>query len=135
LIIKNLEDEKMVQNVRIQRRNPVVFALSGILLIFFIAGFALYHNFKLSWEISRQNSQIQVQRIHEPEQERQFISEEGRLSVAVQDNGKGIDLKTREQSSGKVLANIRSKVASFGGHFDLSSEDGKGTESIVEFKT
>jgi signal transduction histidine kinase len=278
--IEKLENEKKVQSVRIQRRNTIVFALSGILLASFVAGFALYRNFKISREILRQNSQIQEQRIHELEQERQiialnstlqgeetersrlardlhdglggllsglkltlmnmkgnsiitregldlydhalglldtsikelrhvahnlmpetlfryglkqslsdfcegvgttglkvnfafygvekrfdekmeiaiyrivqelvnnamkhamasvievqFISEEGRLSVTVQDNGKGMDLKTIEQSTGKGLANIRSRVASFGGHFDLSSEHGKGTEAIIEFKT
>jgi two-component system, NarL family, sensor kinase len=278
--IEKLEDEKKVQTVRIQRRNTIVIALSGILLVSLIAGFALYRNFKISREISRQNSQIQEQRIFELEQERQiialnstlqgeetersrlardlhdglggllsglkltlmnmkgnsiitregldlydhalglldtsikelrhvahnlmpetlfryglkqtlsdfcegvgttglkvnfafygeekrydekleiatyrivqelvnnamkhahaseiavqFISEEGRLSVTVQDNGTGMDLKAGEQSSGKGLANIRSRVASFGGHFDLSSEHGKGTEAIIEFKT
>jgi signal transduction histidine kinase len=46
-----------------------------------------------------------------------------------------MDMKAAGQSSGKGLANIRSRVASFGGHFDLSSEHGKGTEAIVEFKT
>jgi two-component system, NarL family, sensor kinase len=65
----------------------------------------------------------------------QLVSEEERLSITVQDNGKGIDLKTSGESSGKGLANIRSRVASFGGHFDLSSEHGKGTEAIIEFKT
>lgn len=64
----------------------------------------------------------------------QIVSEEKRLSVTVQDNGTGMDAKTAEQSSGKGLANIRSKVASFGGRFDLSSEDGKGTEANIEFK-
>ncbi len=65
----------------------------------------------------------------------QLVSEEGRLSITVQDNGKGMDLKTQKLSKGKGLANIRSKVVSFGGHFDLSSEHGKGTEAIIEFKT
>jgi signal transduction histidine kinase len=64
----------------------------------------------------------------------QIVSEEERLSVTVQDNGTGMDVKAAEQSTGKGLANIRSKVASFGGHFDLSSEDGKGTEANIEFK-
>lgn len=65
----------------------------------------------------------------------QLVSEEERLSITVQDNGKGMDLKSQNISSGKGLANIRSRVASFGGHFDLSSENGKGTEAIIEFKT
>jgi len=65
----------------------------------------------------------------------QVVSEEKRLSITVQDNGKGMDMKEAGQSSGKGLANIRSRVASFGGHFDLSSEHGKGTEANIEFKS
>jgi signal transduction histidine kinase len=65
----------------------------------------------------------------------QLVSEDERLSVTVQDNGKGMDLNSQNLSTGKGLTNIRSGVASFGGHFDLSSEHGKGTEAIIEFKT
>ena len=65
----------------------------------------------------------------------QLVSEAERLSITVQDNGKGMDLKVSGESSGKGLANIRSRVASFGGHFELSSEHGKGTEATIEFKT
>jgi signal transduction histidine kinase len=64
----------------------------------------------------------------------QLVSEEERLTLKVQDNGRGMDMKLSEQS-GKGLANIRSIVASFDGHFDLSSEHGKGTEAIIEFRT
>jgi two-component system NarL family sensor kinase len=65
----------------------------------------------------------------------QIVSEEERLSVTVQDNGTGMEIITAEETTGKGLANIRSGVASFGGHFELSSEHGKGTEAIIEFKT
>jgi signal transduction histidine kinase len=64
----------------------------------------------------------------------QLVSEEERLSITVQDNGKGFDSKSQNPASGNGLLNIRSKVASFGGHFDLSSDHGKGTEAIIEFK-
>jgi len=64
----------------------------------------------------------------------QLVSDEDRLSITVQDNGKGMDVDSTNQSSGKGLANIRSRVASFGGQFDLSSERGKGTEATIEFK-
>jgi two-component system NarL family sensor kinase len=64
----------------------------------------------------------------------QLVIEEGRLSITVQDNGKGFDPEATKQTSGKGLANIRSGVASFGGHFDLSSDHGKGTEATIEFK-
>jgi signal transduction histidine kinase len=277
--IEKLETEKKVHVATIQRRNVMLLALTGILLISLIAGFALYRNFKITREISRQKAMIQEQRIYKLEQEKQIIalnstlqgeetersrlardlhdglggllsglkltlmnmkgnaiitkesldlydhalglldtsikelrhvahdlmpetlfryglrqtlsdfcegvgnkelrvnfafygvekrydekleiasyriaqelinnslkhsggteisvqmvSEEDRLSISVQDNGIGIDLKATEHSSGKGLANIRSRVASFGGHFDLSSEYGKGTEAIIEFK-
>lgn len=64
----------------------------------------------------------------------QVVSEEESLSVTVQDNGKGMNTTSPEKISEKGLANIRSQVTSFGGHFDLSSEYGKGTEAIIEFK-
>jgi len=64
----------------------------------------------------------------------QIVSEEERLSVTVLDNGKGMNISTSEMAEGKGLLNIRSQVTSFGGHFDLSSEYGKGTEAIIEFK-
>ena len=278
--IEKLETEKIVQNVKIQRRNAVVFALSGILLVSLIAGFALIRNFKITREISKQKEKIQAQRILQLEQERQIIAlnstlqgeetersrlardlhdglggllsgikltlmnmkgnaiitrevmdqydhalglldtsikelrhvahnmmpetlfrfglhqtlsdfcegvgnkglnvifafygtekrydekleiasyrivqelvnnamkhsgaseitvqlvcEEERLSITVQDNGKGMDVNSAEQSTGKGLANIRARVSSFGGHFDVSSEHGEGTEAIIEFKT
>jgi two-component system NarL family sensor kinase len=65
----------------------------------------------------------------------QLVSEVDRLSITVKDNGKGMDMTAAEQSSGKGLANIRTRVSSFGGHFDLSSVHGKGTKAIIEFKT
>jgi signal transduction histidine kinase len=65
----------------------------------------------------------------------QLVSEEERLSITVQDNGKGFEPESTKQTHGKGLANIRSGVASFGGHFDLSSDHGKGTEATIEFKT
>jgi two-component system, NarL family, sensor kinase len=65
----------------------------------------------------------------------QIVSEEERLSVTVQDNGRGMAPDSAGKISEKGLANIRSQVASLGGHFDLSSEYGKGTEAIIEFRT
>jgi two-component system, NarL family, sensor kinase len=277
--IEKLNTEKNLQEATIQRRNLLVIALSGILLVSLIAGLALFRNIRIRQEISLHKAKIQEQRIHELEQERQIIAlnstlqgeetersrlardlhdglggllsgikltlmnmkgnaiitrevmdqydhalglldtsikelrhvahnlmpetlfrfgirqalsdfcegigntqlivhfafygiekrfdekleialyrivqelvnnamkhsgasqvivqlfeEEERLAITVQDNGKGIDLETAEQSSGKGLVNIRSRVSSFGGHFDLSSEHGKGTEAIIEFK-
>jgi two-component system NarL family sensor kinase len=277
--IEKLKTEKKIQDETLQRRKVILFALSGILMLALIAGFAINRNYQISREFSRQNAKLQEQRIHELEQERQIIAlnstlqgeesersrlardlhdglggllsgikltlmnmkgnaiitreamdmydhalglldtsikelrhvahnlmpetlfryglhqtlsdfcegigntgikvsfafygtekryeekleiasyriiqelvnnamkhsgateinvqivcEEKRLSITVQDNGKGMDLKVSGQSTGKGLANIRSRVSSFGGHFDLSSEQGKGTEAIIEFK-
>jgi len=64
----------------------------------------------------------------------QLISEEGRLSITVQDNGDGMNKETYNHSYWKGLANIRSRITSFDGHFDLSWEHGKGTDAIIEFK-
>jgi signal transduction histidine kinase len=280
LEIEKLETEKKIQSVKLQKRNAIMMALSAFLVLALIAGSAMYRNFRIKREFSKQKELIQEQRIHELEQERQIIalnstlqgeetersrlardlhdglggllsgikltlmnmkgnaiitrealdmydhalglldtsikelrhvahnlmpetlfkyglkqtlsdfcdgvgagaikvnfafygiekrydekleiasyriiqelvnnaikhaeateiavqlvSEDERLSLTVQDNGKGIDPKAQNLSTGKGLANIRSRVASFGGHFDLSSENGKGTEAIIEFKT
>ena len=72
--IENLETEKMMQKVTIQRRNAMVFSLSGILLISLIAGFTILRNLKITREISKQKEKIQQQRINELEQEKQIIA-------------------------------------------------------------
>lgn len=62
----------------------------------------------------------------------QLIEEGGRLSLVVQDDGKGFDPKT--VTPGLGLKNIRSRVAANNGHLEISSEIGHGTEISVEFK-
>lgn len=52
------------------------------------------------------------------------------LSVA--DNGTGFD--SREIKPGIGLDNIRSNLSAFGGHLDILSEPGKGTEANIEMK-
>jgi signal transduction histidine kinase len=66
-------------------------------------------------------SQIQVQ----------IMQELHRIALIVQDNGVGFD--TSIAGKGMGLGNIRTRVASLGGHFHISSEIGGGTEAIAEF--
>lgn len=63
----------------------------------------------------------------------QLVQEENRLHLMVQDNGKGFDPGILNQAKGKGLANIRSRVNSFGGTIDINSSAGSGTEISVEF--
>lgn len=64
----------------------------------------------------------------------QLIQETSRIHLTVQDNGKGFDLKTLQTSKGSGLANIKSRVESLNGQFDIYSEPDKGTEASIEFK-
>ena len=62
----------------------------------------------------------------------QLVRDEGRLSITVEDNGKGFDVKMLEQSKGAGWANIRSRVDYLKGKLDLLSEAGKGTSVNIE---
>ncbi len=62
----------------------------------------------------------------------QMIREQDRVSVTVQDNGRGFD--PAAPTSGTGLNNIRNRVGSYNGRMDVYSEPGKGTEISVEFK-
>lgn len=64
----------------------------------------------------------------------QLIQDESRINLSVQDNGKGFDTSVLLTSKGAGIANIKSRVESLNGMFDLYSEPDKGTEVIVEFK-
>lgn len=63
----------------------------------------------------------------------QLIQEDERISMLVQDNGKGFDKEKVDSFTGHGIKNIKSRVESLGGHFDLDSEPGKGTEITIEF--
>ncbi len=63
----------------------------------------------------------------------QMIQEPHRLCFIVFDNGIGLDLNTIEQTKGIGLASIKSRVASFNGHFEFNSKPSKGTEFTIEF--
>jgi two-component system NarL family sensor kinase len=62
----------------------------------------------------------------------QLVREDNRLSLAVEDNGKGFDTKEIETSKGAGWANIRSRVDYLKGKLDLHSEPGKGTSVNIE---
>jgi two-component system NarL family sensor kinase len=63
----------------------------------------------------------------------QIVQEVERLSISVQDNGKGFDLKKIETNMGIGLSSIKSRVAAHNGTIDINTEPGKGTEIQVEF--
>jgi signal transduction histidine kinase len=63
----------------------------------------------------------------------QLIKEENRLSVVVEDNGKGFDPNLPGNKIGAGLANVRSRVEYLKGQLDIHAEPGKGTLINIEF--
>lgn len=63
----------------------------------------------------------------------QLIQDDKKVSLTVQDNGKGFDPVAIENKKSFGLKNIRARVESFNGTIDLNSAPGKGTEILVEF--
>jgi two-component system, NarL family, sensor kinase len=64
----------------------------------------------------------------------QLVQEDARINLTVQDNGKGFDMDAIDLSKGAGLNNVRSRVDSLKGVFDIHSQIGLGTEITVEFK-
>lgn len=64
----------------------------------------------------------------------QLIREDDRLSIIVEDNGKGFDTSLLSNNKGAGLINIRSRVDYLKGHLDIHSEAGKGTLINIEIK-
>lgn len=62
----------------------------------------------------------------------QIVQDTDRLSLTVEDNGRGFDIK--EATSGIGLANVRTRVVSMGGILDLRSSVETGTEINIEFQ-
>lgn len=62
----------------------------------------------------------------------QLLREGNRISIAVEDNGKGFDVNELENSKGAGWANIRSRVNYLRGKLDLHSETGRGTSVNIE---
>jgi two-component system, NarL family, sensor kinase len=63
----------------------------------------------------------------------QLIQDETRVQLTVQDNGKGFDPKGIDGTKSIGLKNIRARVESFNGSYDIVSNPGMGTEISVEF--
>ncbi len=62
----------------------------------------------------------------------QIVQQPDRVSVTVQDDGKGFEPNAEKKGTG--LNNIRNRVESVNGTINIFSEPGKGTEINVEFK-
>ncbi len=62
----------------------------------------------------------------------QLVQEPSRISVTVQDNGKGFD--TKAKTLGMGLKNIQNRVVSFSGTMNICSKENEGTEISVEIK-
>jgi signal transduction histidine kinase len=62
----------------------------------------------------------------------ELIQEPERLSLNVRDNGKGFDPGI-SYFSGHGLSNIRSRIGSYSGLFDISSREGLGSEAMISF--
>jgi signal transduction histidine kinase len=63
----------------------------------------------------------------------QLIKEESRLSVIVEDNGKGFDASLLKNNKGAGLTSIQSRVDYLKGQLDIHSEQDKGTLVNIEF--
>ena len=62
----------------------------------------------------------------------QLIREDNRISITVEDNGKGFDVNILDQVKSSGWANIRSRVNYLKGKLDIVSEDNKGTSVNIE---
>ncbi len=63
----------------------------------------------------------------------QLVKEEGRLSIIVEDNGKGFDTALIKSNKGAGLSSIQSRVDYLKGRLDIDSKKGKGTLVNIEF--
>jgi two-component system NarL family sensor kinase len=62
----------------------------------------------------------------------QLVKEEGRLSIIVEDNGKGFDTALLKDNKGAGLTSIQSRVDYLKGRLEIHSEVGKGTLVNIE---
>ncbi len=62
----------------------------------------------------------------------QLIKDNNRLSVVVEDNGKGFDMNISATKDGAGLANIQSRIDYLKGRLDVHSEPGKGALINIE---
>ena len=61
-----------------------------------------------------------------------FIKENGKVTLIVEDNGIGFDEKEIQKSTGLGLPNIRKRIESAGGKFNIDSNHKSGTTVILE---
>lgn len=61
-----------------------------------------------------------------------IVQDRDRISITVEDNGKGFD--TSAPTIGTGLQNIRTRVAALEGNMDIFSTQNEGTEVHVELK-
>ncbi|MBC8112178.1 MAG: tetratricopeptide repeat protein [Verrucomicrobia bacterium] len=62
----------------------------------------------------------------------QLVQEANRLSVTVEDNGKGFDTSTLETAKGIGWTNIQSRVDYLKGKLDIDTQTGKGTSVHID---
>jgi signal transduction histidine kinase len=62
----------------------------------------------------------------------QVMRHDNNLSITVEDNGKGFDVKEMEIANGAGLKNIRSRVDYLKGQLDIKSTPGKGTSVHID---
>ena len=62
----------------------------------------------------------------------QLLRDDNRLSIVVEDNGKGFDTSILDNSKGAGWSSIRSRVEYLKGRIDVHSEPGKGTLINIE---
>jgi signal transduction histidine kinase len=63
----------------------------------------------------------------------QFVREKNRLSVIVEDNGKGFNAQDVEKISHAGIATIQSRVAYLNGKVTIDSQQGVGTTVMMDF--
>ena len=64
----------------------------------------------------------------------QLFAEHDRICVQVVDNGSGFDSEQLDSArKGHGLKNIQDRATAFNGRFEIISQQGKGTESTIEF--
>lgn len=64
----------------------------------------------------------------------QLVQDDKRISITVQDDGKGFDLKQIDESRSVGLSSIKSRVAALSGIIDIYTAPNKGTEIEIEFE-
>jgi signal transduction histidine kinase len=63
----------------------------------------------------------------------QFIREESRLSVIVEDNGRGFNARNEEEQKNAGIATIKSRVDYLKGKFSIDSQQNVGTTVMMDF--